>query len=260
MKIAKKLSVLLLSVLLLVGWLGFGRIQASETLTIYAHEMRPYHYMEQGHWRGINLELVKRALEAEAIPFRIKMLNWARAAKLVQSTEQTGLLTVERTSEREHLYQWVGPLVSSPTTLIGLKSRAIRVDNIEHLSTLTIGVLREGATHQYLRQQGLADGVQLVPLVSVTDTYQMLKKGRVDLIPASAVTLALNAKRAGVNPELLNPLYTLPIKNGQNYLALSPTAPADWVHSLNERLKQLRQQGVFEQVTQHYLAPVALSQ
>lgn len=230
-----------------------GQAQATPELVIYTQNLEPYHYMEDGKPRGINYELVRRALDDEGIRYRIERINWARAVKLVQETPNTALLTLPRNIHRETQFKWVGPLLSSQPYFYRLKQNdEIQLTTLNDAVKLRIAVVRNGEWHQRLLALGMNEGELLFPVTHISDTYNMLFMGRVELIPGSDITMPFMAQEAGYGAELLSPALTLPKRSIGNHLAFNINTDEHLVRRLNRRIEQLKEQGLLDKLKSSY--------
>ncbi|GGD51242.1 substrate-binding periplasmic protein [Lacimicrobium alkaliphilum] len=225
----------------------------ADRLIIYTHDFQPYHYYEHRKLVGINLDLVVMALEKAEIDYEFQQVNWARSLALLEEHGNNALLSMIRSESREARYQWVGPLVSSYTCLYRLRVRKdIQVHSLTDVKDYTIGLLRGGQTHRLLEENGFEDGKHLVPLVNIKDTYRMLEKGRVDLIPGSPLATPYQLEQAGMSVSELSEAFCLPDFGEANYLALSLGVNKRVRDKLNQALSTLKAQGIFETVAGQY--------
>lgn len=230
-----------------------GQAQALPELVIYTQNLEPYHYMEEGEPRGINYELVRQALEQEGVNYRVERVNWARAVKLVQDTPNTALLTLPRNIHRETQFKWVGPLLSSQPYFYRLKqNEEVQLSTLNDALSLRIAVVRNGEWHQRLLALGMNEGELLFPVTHISDTYNMLFLGRVELIPGSDITMPFMAREAGYGAELLTPALALPKRSIGNHLALNTHADAQLVQRLNQRIELLKAQGLLHKLKNQY--------
>lgn len=245
------------SILLLLALLFPALADASQTISdkliIYTHDFQPYHYHEQQQLIGINLDLVVMALNKAGIEYEFQPLNWARSVTMLEEQTNTALLSMIKTTKRQPRFQWVGPLVSSYTCLYRLQHREdIQASNLADVRHLTIGVLRGGQTHQMLLSDGFKDGSQLIPLADIRDTYRMLQKGRVDLIPGSPLATPYQLEQVGMSVSQLAEEFCLPESGEANYLALNLGVDRRISERLNKVLNSMRKAGIFKRVTRQY--------
>jgi polar amino acid transport system substrate-binding protein len=63
----------------------------------------------------------------------IKLVPWARGYHLVQTTENTILLSTTRIEEREKMFKWVGPIFQNTSGLIAKKARGLKIGGVEDI-------------------------------------------------------------------------------------------------------------------------------
>ena len=66
---------------------------------------------------------MKAACEEAQIECDFKMLPWNRSMRMALEGPNSGLVSTARTTERENLFQWVGPLISGQNCIYKLASR-----------------------------------------------------------------------------------------------------------------------------------------
>jgi len=114
----------------------------------------------------------------------IQMMPWARAYRIAATEANTLIYSIVRTPQREDKFNWLGVLFSKKVYLISLASRQdIRVKSITSTSLYTIGAIRDDFIVDYFVEAGLTK--QLVELPDADAVFNMLLKGRVDLVPIS---------------------------------------------------------------------------
>ena len=102
-------------------------------LVIYTDHFSPYNFKnDNDQLVGINLDIVKDICTIIAIICEFKLLPWKRAYSLVQKDPHSGIVSIAKNTEREPLFNWIGPLASSQTFFYKLKAnKQLRINNLK---------------------------------------------------------------------------------------------------------------------------------
>ena len=93
-----------------------------ENLEFVTEEYPPYNYTESGIARGITVDILLESAALMALPLErrnIRSMPWARGYQMAQKGPGVLLFSMTRTSDREHLFKWVGPIVPSRIVFLG---------------------------------------------------------------------------------------------------------------------------------------------
>ena len=123
---------------------------------IYTEEYPPYNHWEDNKVVGTSTELVRDVIErlkGEIFFDEIELVPWARAYDEALNTKNNAVYTIARTKEREELFRWICPVACAEVGIIARKINSIRIDELEDLKGLRVGVVREDVGHQMLRKR-----------------------------------------------------------------------------------------------------------
>lgn len=95
-------------------------------------------------------EIIKRAGTTSSI----SSTSLARALQAAKTEENTCVLSLRRTPERENFYQWVGPLIITDWALYGKKDDPNKLKNFEDAKSYRIGSYKASATASELSDLG----------------------------------------------------------------------------------------------------------
>ena len=73
---------------------------------------------------------------------------------MVQKDNNTVLFSMSRTSNREKLFKWVGPVVSAKIVVLAKKSDNYKINSIEDLNKYRIGTVAKDIGEQLLIKNG----------------------------------------------------------------------------------------------------------
>jgi polar amino acid transport system substrate-binding protein len=225
------------------GWLS---------LHVYTEEFPPYNYTESGIARGISVDVLLEAAEAAGLPLErkdIRSLPWARGYQLVQKGPGVMLFAMTRSTAREPMFKWVGPIIATRVVLMARKARHLKVSSVEELAKYQIGAIRDDIGHLLLRDLGIADQ-DLQLSANAVSIAHMLSKDRIDLWAYDEVTAAWFIKRLGLNSGDYEAAYVL--KDGEMYYAFSPDVDDQPLLQLQTGLDKLKQQQRYLDIINQY--------
>ena len=162
---------------------GAASANADNTLTIFT-EQSPLEADFDPQTKVANGTTALIQLLAERLNEKvsIQILPWARAFSLVKNQPHTAIYETARTSEREKLFKWVGPLKFYTIRLYG-RSDLVAVDTpITHLSKNHTACVQRGSPFvRYFQQLGFDVNRNLILAVAVEDCRDLLLKKRTDI-------------------------------------------------------------------------------
>lgn len=222
------------------------------SLHVYTEEFPPYNYTESGIARGISVDVLLEAAEAAGLPLErkdIRSLPWARGYQMVQKGPGVLLFAMTRSTAREPLFKWVGPIIATRVVLMARKARNIKVKAVDELAKYQIGAIRDDIGHLLLRDLGIAEQ-DLQLSANAVSIAHMLSKDRIDLWAYDEVTAAWFIKRLGLNSGDYEAAYVL--KDGEMYYAFSPDVDDQPLQQLQSGLDKLKQQQRYLDIINQY--------
>ncbi|WP_108651964.1 substrate-binding periplasmic protein [Dongshaea marina] len=222
-------------------------------LTYVTEDYPPGNYVEGGELKGIAVDLLLAAARFAGFEMdrgHIEVYSWARSYRLALNIPGYVVFSTSRTPEREHLFQWAGPIINtSQAGLMALKSRKIVIDSKEQLKKYRFGVLRGDVNEQLLKKLGVSS-LQMVLSNEPQLLAKMLLRGRVDLWafePSSAREVLEKMK-------IHNPGVEQVYRLGDNvvYYAFHKDTPRSLVQSLQRALDGVKTTDEYRQILLRY--------
>lgn len=225
---------------------------ASDRLYLYTENFPPYNMSSTGrayehngeNVDGLCTELVKAMLAETQLDYVIKLRNWDYGYSRAMEKPNHGIFCVHYTEDRAPKFKWVGPLTTNQRTLFGPAGTNLRINRLSDARGLTIGGYRNDVMAEYLKEQGLT--------VSELDSDDLnpkrLELGQIDLWIADRLAGPYIASQQDV--EGLEPLYRF--EEGQLYLGMNKQTPDAVIQTLEEALRRIQQNGIYEAITDKY--------
>jgi len=231
-----------LSVLIL---LLAGQPAAAEPYTLTTENYPPYNMEDHdGNITGVSTDIVTELFRRAELEFEIELLPWQRAYHSALVKSQHGVFSTSRTSERETLFKWVGPLIRNHWVLLAKPEIAKQLNSLEDARNFRIGGYRGDATAIFLANRGFE-----LDLAS-RDNVNALKldSGRIDLWATGHLLGPYYANEQGVS----GLVEVLTFHSVDMALAMNKDTPDELIERLNSILRQMREDGTIDSIQASY--------
>ena len=237
----------------LLSLVSVGYANPIPQLTIMTEEWEPYNFQQDGMVKGIATDILVLMLERVGSTQGrqdIQIYPWIRAYTMLQEEPGTLLFTTTRTDEREHLFQWVGPIFEIEFDIYALKNRQITIHTFEDLRGYKIGTLRGDVVEEMLIKKA---GLTISDFQQVASNVQNIKKlhaGRIDLVPQSRDTTMVTCREAELNTDEFEAVFTLD-KQGM-YYAFHKETPDAVIALFQAAFDELKKEGKVAEIFHRY--------
>ncbi len=226
----------------------------AQSINLLTEIYRPYQYEDtQGNPVGFGIDLVMEMFRRGGVAVdggQAKILPWARAYHILETTPNSATFLTVRNQIREQRFHWVGPLAPRHMDLYKLKSRDdIQIKTIEDVKNYTVGGYNKSASTDYMQELGMTQ------ITIVTDPGQLVKMlilGRLDLIPSLRLQMAMELQDLGKDFSMVENAFPLDHRF-QYYLALNKGTPLELVEKLQKSLDSIRADGSYQKLYDHYM-------
>ncbi|MFH0966391.1 MAG: transporter substrate-binding domain-containing protein, partial [Methanobacteriota archaeon] len=208
-------------------------------LTWVTEEYPPFNFHDNGTPSGLMVDLVSAITRkaGEEIPREsFTFLPWNEAYQKAITDPDTAIFAIAKTSDRENLFKWVGPVLLYNISLYSKRSKNITITSTDELANYTIGTVTDDVTIDDLVQAG----VKKEDIITNTDPRTLvhdLEDGTIDLFGYGEITANYYIKNVTGNSayyKLSGHIGSVPI-----YIGFSKGTPDAVVEKL---------QGAFEEV------------
>jgi polar amino acid transport system substrate-binding protein len=223
----------------------------AQRLTIISENNPPFNFIKHDALTGSSMEIVREMLRRMSQDDTIQILTWARGYNLALTQPNVILFSTARTTERENLFNWVGPLYRVRFGFYAKKGSGLRLKTLDDARKVTaIATYKNDVREQLLKAQGFTN---LDSSKSPTSNLKKLVSGRVDLWLFSSLGVKRVANQNGIDPDELE--LVLPFKDYYSYIAISKGTPQAVVKKWRTVFNEIRQDGSFEKITKQWLPP-----
>ena len=212
---------------------------------IITDEAPPFSYTGQdGKAAGHATDVVNGILARLNQTAAIEVLPWNEGYALARTGPRVILYLTGRTSEREDLFKWVGPINSIDYMLYARNGTGLTVSSLEVAKTAgRIAVLKDDVRDQFLQENGFSN---ITTCDSDDGCLRDLMAGRSDLWLGSSATSVDMAQKEGIDPSAFTPLYQF--RTVSLYIAFSPDTPDPVIARWQDVLDAMKQDGTSDAI------------
>lgn len=186
-------------------------------------------------------EIMKRAGETSSVT----STSLARALHATQHEENTCMIGLRRTPEREASFKWVGPLINDDWVLYGKKNNQRKLKNFEDAKPYRIGSYKNAATGLQLSEQGY----RIEFAGEDEDNPRLLVNERIDYWVVSELHGMYIAQQQGYAKDISR---ALRYKNIELYLLCHNGMDKQRIDKFNQLNKEIEADGTMEKILLKY--------
>jgi len=205
---------------LLVFLLIINAARAENVLTAVAAEHKMLQYTESGEVHGPSAEIFKLLLKNSQLNATLEFFPWSRAYQTALNRENTLILSMVRTKEREHKFHWLIKVSELVRGFMSLKSHPDnQITDIADAKTKVIAVLRGSYSYHSLINLGFSKKNNIYEVASLEHAIELFLSGKVDLIYTDPNVLNNHLIKQQQNPQALISVHILPQTRRESYIA-----------------------------------------
>jgi polar amino acid transport system substrate-binding protein len=232
-----------------------GSLFLARALTIYTEVSPPHQEIgPNGELQGFSVDIVREIQKRVDNHDPIQVVPWVRGYNEIQNQPNVVLFSMARSSERDPLFEWVGPLYETTHYFYVRADSKIQLRNLEDARKLgMIGVYKEDIRDQYLTRLGFTN---LDRSLDQGIMFKKLMSGRVDAIAGTPQAMDKIAMEAGVEPQNVKPAFSF--LTVQGYIAFSKTTPPETVKAWAAAFQAMKKDGTFARIFKRYFPSTPL--
>jgi polar amino acid transport system substrate-binding protein len=224
---------------------------ATQNLLFVTEHSPPYQFLSKSNAvGGVTTKILQAALKLTPYHYRINIYPWSRSFVLAKDQKNTCVFLISRDKEREKLFQWVTPLLTTNDYFIALSARTdIKVNNIEDVKKYNVAVLKEDRTYYELLKRGFVENKNLYVINNSSSMLKLLTmRKEVDFILADTINVRYRAMFNNINYELFKTHFKLNENPIELYLACSLETPKEVVQNLALAIEKIKKNGTYEKI------------
>ncbi len=218
---------------------------------IMTEQYPPYNFEENSKLKGFVLDLVTEILKRDKSSLKvedIKLLPWARSYKEILEKPKTILFSMTRSSEREKLFKWVGPVSPTKIVLFALKNKKISIKNEADIKKLRTGAIQKDIGHQLLEKIGCPDISLSADIIS---NLKKLEGDRMDVWAYEENVAKWEIKNTGRNISDFEVVYTL--LSADLYIAFNKSTSDEVINAVQKISDEIKRDGTYQKIVDKYL-------
>ncbi len=226
---------------------------ATYPLSLYTEELPPLSFLRSGEPTGLSVDIVREIQRRLGHQAPIEVVPWSRGYQMALDAPDVALFSTVRDTDREPLFQWVGPLGSMLVHLYGLREANLSIDSLEEARRIgSIGTYQDDFGEQYLRKHGFTN---LYGHRSASAIARNLVAGRIQLWVSGEPNAREIIAKSGAPASAFEPVYTL--YDVSYYIAFSTETPHDVVALWQQTLDAMVEDGTLKRLRQQWQAAPA---
>lgn len=227
-------------------------------LQYLTEEWAPYNFEENGTAGGIGVGILEAVFADIGVNLSredVQIVPLAEGFREVQNGSSV-LFSIVRSSERDPLYQWVGPFTRGSFVIYAPMNRNITIASPDDLNRFRIGAVEGTIENTLLTDRGVNTS-RIINAPAPEDLLRMLEAGEIDLWATGDLAGRHQMMKTAEDPTTYEIVYTL--STNDFYFVFSKDVPDTLVSAFGQALENVRlqrdAQGVseYERVIYHYL-------
>lgn len=224
---------------------------AQGTIVMVAEEFPPFSYLEEGEYKGIDVDILKEASKRLGVEIKIQFYPWARAMAKVKKGEANAIFGVYRNSDREQYFYYADEPLSYETAVLVVPESSTRKANmLEDIEGWRVAQLRDTS---YSDQFDAYMQIERVWVHANKQSLELLNRKRVDA--AIFNELVFNYRKAVLDEMLDFKKLDLTVSKEPQHVVFSKAMGPS--HKLlaekySVAIKQLRKEGVINKIVRSY--------
>lgn len=243
----KKIVMLSMAILLILPL----HVLADSLVLGSLEDLPPYQYMENGEWKGFDIEIGNEVSKRLGKEIKISGLPWARIQKGLEKGEIDGVISMFCMDKYLNVVDFTEPTNVSKVSVFAKKGSNIKVSSIEDLKGKKVGIIRG---YTYDPEFSAYQGFERVVCDDDEMLIKMLSKDRFDVGVAEDKPFLFISKKLGLSNNF-EEVYTITENNlcmAFSKKALGEEQSKALADQVNQILKDLKSEGIIEQIMVKY--------
>ena len=224
---------------------------AETVLTAVAAEHKMLQYMENDEVKGPSGEIFKLLLQTSQLQAPLAFFPWSRAYQTALIRDNTLILSMVRTKEREQKFHWLVKVSELIRGFMSLKTiPENHVQTITDAKTKIVAVLRDSYSYHSLVDLGFSKEVNIYEVASLESGIALFLSGKVDLIYTDPNVLVNYFAQQQQNANKFISVHVLPQTRRESYIAANINTDSNLLEKLKLAANKLQTDASY----QYYLA------
>lgn len=164
----------------------------SATVDIVTEHLAPFQIVNGRTITGLSTEIIQATMKEANLTYSLEAHAWSLSYNSALKEKNTCIYSLAHLPQREALFQWIGHITQSTTSLYALKSHPVSIKNLEDAKRYKIAVIKDDVTHHFLISKGFIENENLYVMNNYDALLKLLE------IPSRQIDLVV------MNDDLLN--------------------------------------------------------
>ena len=187
---------------------------AIDNIRMFTENYPPFNMKQKGKVTGISvdiLDIILKKLNAKITTKDIRVVPWANGYKRALKQKNTMIFVTTRTKHREKLFKWVGPIIDTQISIIALKNKHYKIDNIKQLNNYKIGAVIDDIGEQLLLENGInKENIKSIGGTNpIRANLKKMLRNRIDMFAYEISVAMYGAKSYGIDSNKFQSIFTL---------------------------------------------------
>jgi len=199
---------------------------------------------------GPATQLLRHIMKEANLDYDITILPWTRAIKYAKENKNTLIFSLNRTSEREFLFNWIGLIFSIKSDLYRLRSEVDHNYSVEELKSSKIAVIKNDFRHTYLSDMGFKN---LIFVNNYVQIHKLIKRKRIIFFMSNEIGISQFIKNHHLNKNDVIKVSNFNSIQTNLYFAINKNTDEHIVKKLQQSYKNLKHNGTYQKIMKDYL-------
>ncbi|MEJ6474220.1 substrate-binding periplasmic protein [Pseudoalteromonas piscicida] len=221
-----------------------GATETREVVHFVAEDLPPYHFINaKGEVDGGLVALAQAIADEANVIAKIEIMPMARVLHQFESKQNVALLSWLKTPVRALQFRFLGTMCHASASLIGLRQSQTPIQDLNAAKRYRTGTIRGYYSETFLKENGFAEGYELVLVSNYEILWNLLFKGRIDFVLTNTLTLEKELTALGLDSSAIEHKLILEQFPSELGLAVNAQFPNELANRLQHALVELNQSG-----------------
>lgn len=232
------------------GWIGLMlclplvAFASPEPVQIIAFIDPPYMQLHDGKAEGIAVDVMKKVFRQTHTAYNIHFMPSKRAYFMAENSPNTCVLAIERSQERESVFEWVSPILITRYGLYALPGNSLKLEVLNDARKQVIGTYLGSGVGEYLESLGYRVDYANRDVLNIDKLdYRRIGLWATDTLSA---TILMRQRNIDLGPPKL--IFYSSLRSMGCNVGMDPNRVARWQASLLD----LYHRGEIRQIYEHY--------
>lgn len=214
----------------------------------------PYNMEVNGELQGLTIEVTEAILKELGLKqnkFDIELLSWSKVYSTTLNNKNH-MISATRTTKREKLFKWVGPVSKTTIGIIALKSKKIIIKDSSDLKKYKIGAVKKDIGETLLLVNNVPKkNIQVLDGTnSLANAFYKLERDKIDMFAYETKVARYSADLNGYDIDDYEVIYTL--KNAELHFAFNRLTPDATIQKWQKALDEIKANGIYSKIIEKY--------